>query len=152
MGVAVVVERQSRAEVGSEAICTGAVVIHRRRRAAVWRLLNVPAACHGRAVTDMKIIQPKVLRGIELRYVLTTNLAVHGPATVVGRASKAVSDALRWEMRRGRVRRLRRGRYGPGQMPRSTEQHIHKRVMALREEALRSTGRDNDAFWESLLA
>jgi len=114
----------------------------------------------------MKIIQPKVLRGIELRYVLTTSLAVHGPATVVemveliqsqgfavvGRASKAVSDALRWEMRRGRVRRLRRGRYGPGQMPRSTEQHIHKRVMALREEALRSTGRDNDAFWESLLA
>ena len=55
-------------------------------------------------------------------------------------------------MRRGRVRRLRRGLYGPGQMPRSTEQHIHKRVMALREEALRSTGRDNDAFWEFLLA
>ncbi len=140
--------------------------IHRRRRAAVWRLPNVPAACHGRAVTNTTIIQPKVLRGIELRYVLTTNLAVHGPATVVemveliqyqgftvvGRASKAVSDALRWEMRRGRVRRLRRGLYGPGQMPRSTEQHIHKRVMALREEALRSTGRDNDAFWEFLLA
>ena len=117
-------------------------------------------------MTNTTIIQPKVLRGIELRYVLTTNLAVHGPATVVemveliqyqgftvvGRASKAVSDALRWEMRRGRVRRLRRGLYGPGQMPRSTEQHIHKRVMALREEALRSTGRDNDAFWEFLLA
>jgi hypothetical protein len=109
---------------------------------------------------------PKVLRGIELRYVLTTNLAVHGAAaifdmvelleyqgfTVAGRASKAVSDALRWEVRRGRVRRLRRGLYGPGQMPRSTEHYIHKRFMALRDEAARSMGIDEEAFWNSLLA
>jgi hypothetical protein len=106
----------------------------------------------------------KVLRGIELRYVLTTNLTVHGPATIpamvelleyqgftlTGRASKAVSDALRWERQRGRVRRLRRGLYGPGEMPRSTEQYIHKRVLELRDEAALLTGRDDDAFWDVL--
>jgi hypothetical protein len=89
------------------------------------------------------------LQGIELRYVLTMHLAVHGPATVTemiavlrwhgfcvrGRASKAVSDALRWEIGRGRVRRLGRGRYGPGYMPRATEYRIHKRVLALRAAA-----------------
>ena len=104
------------------------------------------------------------LRGIELRYVLTTNLAVHGKATIasmvelleyqgfrlVGRASKAVSDALRWEIRRGRVRKLGRGFYGPGVMPRSTEQHIHKRVLAQRAEADRITGRNDDASWSAL--
>lgn len=109
--------------------------------------------------------QRKVLHGIELRYVVATNLAVHGPATVfevidlleyqgfviAGRASKTVSDALRWEMRRGRVRRLRRGQYGPGQMPRSTEHYIHKRAIALRDEADRRIGRDDDAFWDSTL-
>jgi hypothetical protein len=109
---------------------------------------------------------PLVLRGIELRYVLTTNLALHGPATipdmiemlqyqrfyVPGRASKAVSDALRWERRHGRVRRLRRGVYGPGKMPRSTEYHIHQRVLALREQAAALNKRDDDAFWDSLPA
>jgi hypothetical protein len=108
----------------------------------------------------------KVLQGIELRYVLTTNLAVHGAATVAdmvdllayqgfvvaGRASKTVSDALRTELRRGRVRRLQRGKYGPGCMPRSTEQYIHKRVTALRDEADRRIGRDDEAFWNSLPA
>ncbi len=107
---------------------------------------------------------PRILRGIELRYVLTVNLALHGPATIptlvetmeyqgfgfAGRASKAVSDALRWEVRRDRVRRLRRGLYGPGEMPRSTEQHINKRVMALREEA--AARRRDDSFWDALFA
>ena len=107
----------------------------------------------------------RLLHGTEFRYVLTTNLAVHGPATVAamielleyqgfsvaGRASKAVSDALRWEVGRDRVRRLRRGVYGPGEMPRSTEQYIHSRVMALREAAAEITGRNKDAFWDALL-
>jgi hypothetical protein len=89
------------------------------------------------------------LRGTELRYVLTMHLASHGPASipeladalawhgfaVAGRPSKSISDALRWEMGYGRVRRLRRGRYGPGWMPRGTEHRIHKRVMALRHQA-----------------
>jgi hypothetical protein len=52
------------------------------------------------------------LRGIELRYVVTMHLLKHGPASiselaeavawqgfaVAGRASKSISDALRWEM------------------------------------------------------
>ena len=89
------------------------------------------------------------LRGIELRYALTMELFRHGPATipqltdalawhafaVCGRASKSISDALRWEMGYGRVRRLGRGRYGPGSMPRGTEHRIHTRVMALRDRA-----------------
>ena len=103
-----------------------------------------------------------LLRGIELRYMLTTHLALHGSMTIPnlvedleylgfgfdGRASKSVSDALRWEVRRGRVRRLRRGLYGPGAMPRSTEHHIQKRVEALRAAARETRG--DDAFWDAL--
>ncbi|HXS85656.1 MAG TPA: hypothetical protein VN741_08445 [Mycobacterium sp.] len=86
------------------------------------------------------------LRGIELRYVLAFHLANQGPATVAelieglrhhgfsvqGRPSKAISDALRWEIEHGRVHRLGRGRYGPGYIPRSTDHRIHQRVLALR--------------------
>jgi hypothetical protein len=93
-----------------------------------------------------------MLRGIELRYVLSLHLSVHGPATVTelldalafhgfsvaSPAPKSVSDALRWERRRGRARRLARGLYGPGQIPRGTEHRIHRRVLALREQANRS--------------
>lgn len=89
------------------------------------------------------------LRGIELRYVLTMHLLLHGPATVAelitvldwhgfrvrGRPSKAVSDALRWELARGRVYRRGRGRYVPGYVPRATEHRIHQRVLALRAAA-----------------
>ena len=89
------------------------------------------------------------LHGIELRYALTMYLLQHGPTTVSelveamewqgfdipGRASKQVSDALRWERRRGRIRRLARGLYGPGQIPRATEYRIHQRVLALRAAA-----------------
>jgi hypothetical protein len=119
--------------------------------------LGVGAEWHRPAMTNRLL-----LRGIELRYVLTTHLALHGPMTLPdliedleylgfgfdGRASKAVSDALRWEVKRDRVRRLRRGRYGPGEIPRSTEQHIQKRVYALRMAA--SKARGDDAFWDSL--
>ena len=88
------------------------------------------------------------VRGVELRYLLTTYLYDHGPATVEelvdaltyqgfdvgGRASKAVSDALRWEIAHGRVIRLGRGRYRPAWMPRATEYRIDQRVKALRAE------------------
>jgi len=61
-----------------------------------------------------------LLQGIELRYALMMYLLQHGHTTVDelikalewqgfeirGRASKQVSDALRWERRRRRVRRL----------------------------------------------
>jgi hypothetical protein len=89
------------------------------------------------------------LHGIELRYVLALHLWQHGPATVAeiveslgrqgfrvrGRPSKAVSDALRWEIGRGRVRQLRRGLYGPAYIPHATEYRIINRVSALREAA-----------------
>jgi hypothetical protein len=90
-----------------------------------------------------------LLQGIELRYALTMYLLQHGPTTVDElikalewqgfeireRASKQVSDALRWERRRGRVRRLARGLYGPGFLPRGTEYRIYSRVMTLRAAA-----------------
>jgi hypothetical protein len=94
----------------------------------------------------------KRLRGIELRYVLTMHLARHGRSTIAELvdalarhgfaadepANKAVSDALRWERRRGRARRHGRGVYGPGEMPRGTEHRIRQRELALRAEAIRS--------------
>jgi len=71
------------------------------------------APCHGLATAA-----PRTLRGVELRYALTLYLAQHGPHTVAelivaltyqgfqftGRPSKAVSDALRWEIRYDSVR------------------------------------------------
>jgi hypothetical protein len=86
--------------------------------------------------------------GTDLRYLLTAYLVEHGPATIdelvdalayhgfrtAGRASTAVSDALRREREHGRVVRFRRGRYRPGSMPRATEYRIFKRVRALHDE------------------
>jgi hypothetical protein len=93
----------------------------------------------------------KNLRGIELRYVLTWHLALHGRASIADLvealafhgfdvddpAGKSISDALRWERRRGRVRHVAWGIYGPGCLPRGTEYRIHQRVLALRAEANR---------------
>ncbi|MBE1546783.1 hypothetical protein GGC64_000791 [Mycobacterium sp. OAS707] len=90
-----------------------------------------------------------LLRGIDLRYALTMYLLQHGPTTVdellealewqgfdfPGRASKQVSDALRWERGRGRVRRIARGLYGPGYVPRGTAHRIYTRVMNMRAAA-----------------
>ena len=105
------------------------------------------------------------LRGYELRCVLTLHLFQHGRATVTdlidmldyhrfdvaGRPSKAVSDALRCEMAHGRVRRLRRGQYGPASVPRATEYRIHKLALALRDEAATLNAASDDAFWDALL-
>jgi hypothetical protein len=93
--------------------------------------------------------EPLPLRGIELRYALTNHLALHGVCTVQelieglvhlgfgfhGRPSKVVSDALRWEVRLGRVYPRGRALYGPGEMPRSTAHRIDRRVGELREAA-----------------
>jgi hypothetical protein len=106
----------------------------------------------------------RLLRGTELRYALTMYLFQHGPTTVAdlidaldiqgfeipGRPSKSVSDALRWEMERGRVRRLKRGRYGPFEMPRATEYRIHKHVLALREEAPEIAAAERGDEWAAL--
>jgi hypothetical protein len=91
-----------------------------------------------------------VLRGTELRYVLTRYLQLNGPTTVAaliaalddwgftvsGRPSKTISDALRWERGHDRVRCLGRGRYAAKfGIPRGTEHRIHQRVAALRARA-----------------
>ena len=89
-----------------------------------------------------------VLRGTELRYTLIRLIQLIGPVTipelvaalqrwgfaVEGRPSKTVSDALRWERRRDRVRQRERNLYSAGAMPRSTEHRIIWRVVALREQ------------------
>lgn len=94
---------------------------------------------------------PLTLHGTDLRYALTRLLEVLGPCSipelcaglqhwgfaVEGRPSKTVSDALRWERRRGRVYRRDRGIYSVGWMPRSTEHRIIHRVLDLRERAAR---------------
>ena len=54
---------------------------------------------------------------------------------IPGRPSKVVSDALRAEVRRGRVARLGGGVYGPGHMPRSTAHRISVRVRAVEIES-----------------
>jgi hypothetical protein len=49
---------------------------------------------------------------------------------IPGRPSKTVSDALRWEIRKGRIRRNGRGRYAPGVMPPSTLRWIRRALQA----------------------
>src|ERR1700722_18264226 len=94
----------------------------------------------------------KNLRGIHPPHVPPWHLTLHGRASIADLvealashgfdvddpAGKSISDALRWERRRGRVSRLAWGVYGPGHLPRGTEHRIHQRVLALRAEANRS--------------
>ncbi len=88
------------------------------------------------------------LRGRPLRYVLVQIMyETHTPMSIPelieaceaagvifdGRASKIISDALRWEVRRGRIIRLGRGIYIRGVVPRGTLWRIRKRVAEYRE-------------------
>lgn len=57
--------------------------------------------------------------------------------TFAGRAGKEVSDALRWEVRRGRVRRAGRGLYGAGYVAKSSRHDLRRRVAALHGKARR---------------
>jgi hypothetical protein len=47
-----------------------------------------------------------------------------------GRPGKAVSDALRWEVRRGRVRQMGRSTYVIGYVAKSSAWHMRQRVRA----------------------
>jgi hypothetical protein len=91
----------------------------------------------------------RLIQGRELRYLLTVVLVEADQVLTVAdlvdrvqaegfvfarRPSKVVSDALRWELRRGRVVRHGRGCYGPGSMPRQTRSRIRQRVAALRRQ------------------
>jgi hypothetical protein len=62
-----------------------------------------------------------------------------------GRAGKAVSDSLRWEVRRGRVRLIQRGLYGAGLMPRSTEYGLRKRVETMELSLVATSAAQFDA-------
>lgn len=92
--------------------------------------------------------RPPILWGRQFRYLLTLHLVDAGrPLTVAelvrrvegdgfavsGRLSKVVSDALRWEVRRGRVVRLGRGEYGVGRIPRSTLHRMRQRIAQERD-------------------
>jgi hypothetical protein len=102
----------------------------------------------------------QVIFGLDLRYLLTTLLVDVGQVLAVGdlvklvqaegfvltgRPSKTVSDALRWEVGRGRVLRHGRGLYGPGSMPRQTRSRIRQRVAALRQQVV-APRRDIDTY------
>ena len=87
------------------------------------------------------------IRGLDLRSLLVLILLRQGRPMVVaelvagvtasgfalaGRPGKAVSDALRWEMGRGRVRREGRAKYGPGYVAKSTRHRMRSRVAQTR--------------------
>ena len=61
------------------------------------------------------------------------------PAQLNGRPSKVISDALRWEIARGRVRKTARGVYEYATAPRSTLRFIRQRVQRLRQLLQRAT-------------
>jgi hypothetical protein len=98
--------------------------------------------------------EPRLIAGRELRYVLTLTLMHAGSLTVRelvgaverrgfslgGRPSKTVSDALRWEIRRGRVVRVGRGRYATGSIPRSTRSWIRARVAMMQRQSAADQG------------
>jgi hypothetical protein len=100
---------------------------------------------------DLPVIDPRLITGLNLRYLLTLHLFETGRVMSVpelldivesegfvlrGRGAKTVSDALRWEMGHGRVVRHGRGRYGPGSMPRQTRSRIRQRVRTLRQQVV----------------
>jgi hypothetical protein len=96
----------------------------------------------------------KCLIGLDLRYALTVRLLEVGRVlstrelvasiqsdgfVIVGRPSKTVSDALRWEVRRGRVVRRGRGIYAAGVVPRETKSRMIRRVSHLRYQVVART-------------
>lgn len=111
-----------------------------------------PSLSHPTAILECMDVYAhrRTVSGLDLRYLLTWLLVEGGTLTVGELArrleadgfgvampvSKTLSDALRWEVRRGRVVRVGRGRYGPGAMPRQTRSRIRCRVAALRRHAV----------------
>lgn len=96
---------------------------------------------------------PRYLDHLELRYVLTDLVAgtpgrvwtvaelvrtVEGAGfRIPGRSSKTVSDLLRTEVSRGRLRRVGRGRYVVGSIPGATRRRI-RRTARYRSDLLAS--------------
>ncbi len=104
-----------------------------------WKTASLPSAA-----PTWSRNQKRRRRGYTTVRVLVRKLYEDGH-TVWGRVSKVVSDALRWEIRNGRVRRLRRGVYSTDRIPSSTRHRIRARsrrpffspqVVAIRRDAL----------------
>ena len=102
-------------------------------------------------------LRPHDLRGKNLRYSLLTLLWRHGPATIAelrarleslglvvgGRdPNKTISDVLCWELKKGRVRRLSRGRYAALRRPDTTTRRHRDRLRDLVAEAEARAQRD----------
>ena len=89
-------------------------------------------------ITSCPTAEAEPLRGRGLRFVLVDEMMGRDEISVrelaarlasrgyrlEGRASKVISDALRWEVRRGRVVRIARGRYRYVSAPASTARRI----------------------------
>jgi hypothetical protein len=68
---------------------------------------------------------------------------MHGQGfTSFGRPSKTVSDALRAEVARGRVRRLRRGGSTAGTVAKVTKHRMRRRVAEVRKRSLEAFATD----------
>ncbi len=94
-----------------------------------------------------KVERPSLGIGVPLRHLLLVELERAGAAglsltalrhaveargfRLEGHAGKTLSGALRTELRRGRVTRIRRGHYALGELPRTTRWRAHNTVRAL---------------------
>jgi hypothetical protein len=103
---------------------------------------------------DNGVMEGVVLRGLDLRYALVAVLLEsrrersvrelvvaleRDGFALAGRPSKAVADALRWEVRRGRAVRVGRGRYRAGYVAKSTRSRMTNRVATLRRAVVAMT-------------
>ena len=121
---------------------------------------------HPRGMSDTRVPPASVpVTGLVLRYALVVALhkeagpmSVHELCTwldqrglaVPGRTSKVVSDSLRWEVDRGRVRRVARATYATGRVARQTIWRMRRRIQALGSTAMATdaTGAPRDQ-WSS---
>lgn len=93
--------------------------------------------------SDDRLLSGRGLRFVLVDLLMTTRGEVtvaelaaalhHQGYQIKGRASKTISDALRWEVRRGRVGRPSRGRYCYRRAPTTTARRIRLLAAAARE-------------------
>lgn len=96
-----------------------------------------------RRLTGLSLRYALIIHLVDARRVLTTRELVAAiEATgfeVRGRPSKSVSDALRWEVRRGRAVRVGRGSYKAGTVARQTVWRMRQRLGALHARVVAPT-------------
>ncbi len=109
--------------------------------------VSFPASTSGSAppLSDMARTGPVPIRGLDLRHAalvvldrrrgeactipeMLEDLAVLGVCPDSARPRKALADALRWEVARGRVERVALGVYAIGYLPRTTRWRAAKAV------------------------